>query len=701
LKNKDIPQATLSAQQPFPGYIWAIIVAAVGFLLYINTVANGYVLDDNYAIQKNLYVQDGFGGIPKIFTVDFWYFANLKLGYYRPLSLITFAIEHEFFGNSPGVSHFDNAVLYGVTGFMLCLFLIRLLPTCHPAFAFFTGLLFITHPIHTEVVANIKSRDEILSFLNLITMSYFAFRYIDTKKKKHLVWSMVFFYLALLSKETAFVGVVLLPLFFYHSGLTITGSLKKMVPYAMVAILFFVQKNYFLGSLSTIVTHDIVNYPYAASAVKLPTAFHIFELCLQKLVFPWPLRYNYCYNQVPASHWSDGGPVFGLILFLVLAYFTFKELRKRSVPGLGLSIIFITLVPSLAFVFLKGGVMAERFLYAPCLGFALLIVYALSMIKAKQFDEKASIFAMAAKNGIMMGTVIFLSVVYSFETIARNTAWKDELTLYATDAKYLAQNCQLHLHYGTVLLENGANEKDSAKRRQEFSQGIDELHKAIAIQPTYSDVYYQLGFGYQLVEVNLDSAITNYKRAIDINQGYAMAYINLGVLYSSAGKLKLASYYFNKAAEVNPLQPEGPQYAADLKKRAGLDIHEFPGDEATVPLQTATPKPTQPLINIDPGQAKEFDADEKKGAEAVQKGDYAAAIKFFKKAAVIQADNRQNLIYLANSYGMAKRFPESVKTFELILKQDPDNQLVIKNLAQTYEAMGQKAKAEELRKRLR
>src|SRR6202000_1970827 len=107
------------------------------------TIGHEYVLDDNYAISRNQFVQQGLSGIPKIMTVDFWYFNNQNLGYYRPLSLITFAIENEFFGNNPHVSHFDNALLYGLTGFTLFLFLLQLLPKKHPALAFLIGLIFM------------------------------------------------------------------------------------------------------------------------------------------------------------------------------------------------------------------------------------------------------------------------------------------------------------------------------------------------------------------------------------------------------------------------------------------------------------------------------------------------------------------------------------------------------------------------------
>ena len=299
---------------------WALAVAVIGFVLCVNTISNQYALDDNNSIIQNNYVQEGFSGIPKLMTIDYWYFAGMNLGYYRPLSLITYAIEHQFFGNDPHVSHFDNALLYGLSGLLLFMFLLQIFPKKHISFSFLICLLFIAHPLHTEVVANIKSRDEILSFLGVISMCYFAFHYIKTNKIRDLVWSLVFAYLGLLSKETAILGVLLLALFLYYAGGKIIDIFKKILPYTGVVILFFIQKQYFLRDTAKNLPKDLTNYPYLASAVRLPSTFHIFWLYIQKILVPWPLCYDYSYNQIPASHWTDVGTFLGLVAFIVLAY---------------------------------------------------------------------------------------------------------------------------------------------------------------------------------------------------------------------------------------------------------------------------------------------------------------------------------------------------------------------------------------------
>src|ERR1035437_7951095 len=294
-----------SALPVFKPNIWfAIISAIVGFCLYINTVKHDYVLDDVGAITGNQFVMEGIRGIPKILSVGMWHFDNVNLGYYRPLSMITFAIENQFFPNNPHVSHLGNVLLYAMTGFFLCLLLMNLFKNFHPAFSFIITLLFLAHPIHTEVVANIKSRDEILAFLNLIIGTFLlllAHKH-PTTNFKLVFLSCVFFYFALLSKESAMTGLLIAPMvLFFSYNLTIKQALLKTIPFALMILIFQIHKFEVLGSLSGQIPKDIVNYPYTEAGAKLPSTFLIFTQCIRMILLPHPLSYDYSYNQIPAG----------------------------------------------------------------------------------------------------------------------------------------------------------------------------------------------------------------------------------------------------------------------------------------------------------------------------------------------------------------------------------------------------------------
>lgn len=271
-----------------PNLWFAVISAVVGFCLYINTVKHDYVLDDVGAITGNEYVMEGISGIPKILSVGMWHFDNVNLGYYRPLSMITFAIENEFFPNNPHVSHLGNVILYAMTGFFLCLLLMNLFKNFHPLFSFIVTLLFIAHPIHTEVVANIKSRDEILAFLNLI-IAVFILLVVhkqQTTNYKLVFLSCIFFYLALLSKESAMTGLLIAPLIlFFSCNLTIKQALIKTIPFALMIFIFQMHKYGVLGTVTGQIPKDIVNYPYTEAGTKLSSMFLIFLHCIRLIIF--------------------------------------------------------------------------------------------------------------------------------------------------------------------------------------------------------------------------------------------------------------------------------------------------------------------------------------------------------------------------------------------------------------------------------
>lgn len=140
----------------------------VAFALYANTLTHGYVLDDTIVITDNDFTAAGFAGIGDLLTTDSFHgflgrdVEELAGGRYRPLSLVTFAIEGALFGKSPGVGHLGNVLLFALCCVMLLIVLEALLrdrPSLGPLpVAFVAALLFAAHPVHREVVANIKGR---------------------------------------------------------------------------------------------------------------------------------------------------------------------------------------------------------------------------------------------------------------------------------------------------------------------------------------------------------------------------------------------------------------------------------------------------------------------------------------------------------------------------------------------------------------
>lgn len=566
-------------------YYMALVTAGFGFILYINTINHGYVLDDYSAITINRFVHEGFSGIPKLMTVDFWYFSNMQLGYYRPLSLITFAVEYQFAGVSPQVSHTVNIFLFALSVFLVSLLVSRLFSGANPVFPFLITVLFAAHPIHTEVIDNLKGRDELLSFLNSTAMLYFAIRYLDTRKKWRLVLGLLFFYLALLSKESAMIGVALLPLVFRYTQSRSLGNITlQVLPYVGILILVLVQKRLALGPDSTVIPNDIVNYPYRGAAVKLPTTFLLFLFGMRMLVFPYPLRYDYSFNLIPATEWNSVWAILGLILFAGFVVAGVNLLRKKHPLGLILGYFLIAMIPMMAFTLMRGGIFAERNLYAASLPFCMAVVYLLHKVTKIPLSAppQATLWKLVKPVSPILIPVVLISAVYGYLTVKRNPAWKDPLTLFATDISTGERSAQNQLHYGYEMVRTAESETDPKVKDSLIDIGKTAIRRALYIHPRFADAMYRYGYAHEITltyRVDLttvDSTIYYFNKAIEIAPAYAEAHYHLGIIYEWLQRFDVASYYFNRAYELDPVTLEAKQKADHLRETKGLDVRVNP-----------------------------------------------------------------------------------------------------------------------------
>ena len=143
----------------------AFLLGAIAFLAYANTFKNGYAYDDMSAVTQNTIVTRGSSALPEIFSTPYRYgFYVTPNDLYRPLSLAMFAMEYQLSDGAPGIMHFMNVLIYTGCVLLLFFFFDVLFEKKKTAIAFMASLLFALHPLHTEVVANIKSRDELLCF---------------------------------------------------------------------------------------------------------------------------------------------------------------------------------------------------------------------------------------------------------------------------------------------------------------------------------------------------------------------------------------------------------------------------------------------------------------------------------------------------------------------------------------------------------
>ncbi|MGZ4058969.1 MAG: hypothetical protein ACXVPU_08080, partial [Bacteroidia bacterium] len=226
-----------------------MVIFVFAILLYSNTFHHGFVLDDTAVIENNKFVKEGIKGIPQIFTTFYWKgYWNSNAGLYRPLSLIMFAIEYQLSPENPVLHHFINILLYALVCCLLFRALTKLFDKINPLFFLFSVLFFVAHPIHTDVVANIKSRDEILSLLFFLLCCDYLYFKMEEKKIKTILISSVFFLLSLLSKEGALIFLPLILLFDYIKEKNIIKLVKNRLNLVVTTFVWLAWHQYVILS---------------------------------------------------------------------------------------------------------------------------------------------------------------------------------------------------------------------------------------------------------------------------------------------------------------------------------------------------------------------------------------------------------------------------------------------------------------------
>lgn len=478
-----------------------LFVLAVG--LYASSLRFGFVLDDKIVYSENNYVKKGWSGIADIFSSESFtgYFGEQKDliegGRYRPLSLATFAIEYALFktpgtdkdGNpsmegNPMVGHLVNIVLYGLTGLLLFRILFLLFPTSEdrPWFlgmAFVGALLFVLHPVHSEAVANIKGRDEIMALLGALGALYYSLKYFQNNSLFALLAAALCFLLGIFAKENALTFIAIIPLTAYFFTKTEWSKMINVTMVLLGIVVFYllvrVQVIGFLLNPGKEIT-DIMNNPFYGlnTGERWATIFYTLGEYLRLLIFPHPLTHDYYPYHVPIMQFSDFGAWFSLLLYLGLAAFAIWGLFKKNIVAYGIIFYLATLSIVSNIPFSVGTFMNERFIYMPSVGFCLIAAWFLCR---KLPELKMEILGWGLLGIIVLG--------YAGKTITRVPVWENALTLNSAAIKVSKNSARANTFMGTALFNEYRAEKDQQRKYELLDQVDFYISRAVDIHPNY------------------------------------------------------------------------------------------------------------------------------------------------------------------------------------------------------------------------
>jgi tetratricopeptide (TPR) repeat protein len=604
--------------------ILGFFVFGIALLIYLNTLNHSYVLDDFSTIKDNRVTTQGPKAIGDIFSHYYRYgYYTSDDGLYRPLPVAIFAIEWWLAPNNPSLAHFVNIMLYALTGWLLFMTLKKLMKNYNVILPFIVTLLFIAHPIHTEVVANIKSLDELLGFLFSFSAIFFLCDYFEKKSIRTLAIGIFFFFLALLSKESAITMLVGIPLcFLYFKKEKRNEIIISTIGLFLMAALFLLIRAYFLSkSTSTEPTDALLNPLLSAKDAlhQFSNAMRIMGYYIRLLVFPRPLIYDYSFNQIPLVNSFDPLSILSALFYVGLLTYGIIGFFKRQLLAFGVLFYLLSLIVFSNLFFLLGVSMAERFVYFASLGFSfsvgvLLMKWTKTSFEARTYNNLNSFWIANRKLIFVSSLIVF---VYSAGTISRNRDWKDNFTLFSHDVEYMPNNARAHSFLGNEIIKTLAvNENDSAQYIQMNLNGIEALKQSIEIYPKNIDALNCLGTAYQRIN-RLSEAESSYKQAIALN---STDYSYIANFYMNMRDYDSAIKYYSKIIQINPKQLDALVY-----------------------------------LGIANGAKNQF----------------KAAISYLKQAAVIQPEGSQIYYYLSSAYKYSGDSINAEKFYQEAYRLDP------------------------------
>lgn len=585
---------------------WSFIfILSISLVLYGNTIGHYYNMDDVFVVKDNAMVQKGISAIPEIFTSRYFENSQAKFGY-RPFTKAVYAVEVSLFGVNPHVSHFFNLLLYALLTFVILLWLKSIFADKVSIFFIWAVLLlWMFHPIHTEVVASLKNREEILYLLFAVWASIQFMKFIESGKWYWLLTAIVFFICSYLSKQSAIAFTLILPVIFYFKYLSslalkeffLLKTLKNAVVIRILITLFFLWYIAYLmyklpgwllpaDDLELFSFENPLRYNHAWSAHFSVAALTLIYY-LRLLIFPHPLLFYYGLYTLPEVSITDAIVWISVIVHILILVFFIKLRKKNPYLLFGFLLYLAAIFPFSNYMIEINGIVADRFLNAPSLGFAIIIASLLFLYyKIPPMEQNFKMISSKAKY-----IFFIILILYGIKTISRNSYWRSEIKLFSHDIEYLensvkandilAQNImdrimqnnplqhsftelkpQLDsvLKYYTRTLELFPNNPKALNNLANLyinfynqpEKSLELLKKAYETKPQSFEVNFNLGMSYEMMKQD-SLAIRFYVNALNINKQYPKLWQSIINYYFKIKKNDSAKYYAEQMLKYDTL----------------------------------------------------------------------------------------------------------------------------------------------------
>uniref|UniRef100_A0A8C4EDL0 dolichyl-phosphate-mannose--protein mannosyltransferase n=1 Tax=Dicentrarchus labrax TaxID=13489 RepID=A0A8C4EDL0_DICLA len=532
-----------------------VTVALLALLCFINSYDGEFVFDDSEAIVNNKDLKPTTP-LNNIWSNDFWgsnLSSNSSHKSYRPLTVLTFRLNYLLAGGLHPVGfHVLNIILHAViSALMIDVFAILIGGLAYdekggmlnhaPKTSLLAALFFAAHPVHTESVAGIVGRADLLCAL-FFQLSFLTYCKAFNRGRFSIQWVVVSLLLctaAMLCKEQG-ITVLVQSLFFFFFEILRTGLLTRLALMGLGGLSMLYARWRIMGTGPPAFTEVDNPASFAENIfLRIVNYNYYYSLNAWLLLCPWWLCFDWSMGCVPLiKSATDWRMVWLLLLWCILIGLISQALcsqdsQRRRTLTLGLVLLVVPFLPACNLFFRVGFVIAERVLYLSSAGYCLLLK-------------------------LLCVSVLALLCVYVARCALRSHQWRSEQSLFTSALPVCPLNAKVHYNVGKNLADRGNttaaigyyreavrlhptyvhamnNLGNILKERNELIEAEQLLSKAVSIQPDFAAAWMNLGIVQNSLQ-KFDEAEQSYWNAIRFRKKYPDCYYNLGRLYADQNR---------------------------------------------------------------------------------------------------------------------------------------------------------------------
>ncbi len=592
------------------------LILGVTFLTFANTLKNGFAYDDQTFILQNQIVQSSSLGeaiskLPVVLTKELWFYrvmqdkdpnkdAGPTTPYYRPAFSIFQMICWLLFQDKAAGWHFLNILVHLLAVYFVFLILERI--TKDLKVSAIASLLFAIHPLRTESVAWICGISDPFLAIFLLPSFYLYVRFRDEGKLAFLATALLLFLFAAFTKEPA----VALPLFIgayellvINQDKTVRERIKPAFKYSscflLVSALYFIARYYALGFALN--NSNFKHYPLVGILLTIPLVIWKYVLLLV-----WPVHLSLFHATPIIRNPLDVEFILPFVALIALAFGLWR-LRSSIVARFAILWFAVNLLPVLNLsAFAEDFLVQERYVYIPSIGFSLLVAIAVAKAPIEKW------LPLGSRPLAQTALAALLVLLLGGKSIAQNTAWKDDLTLWSHGVESASEQSMSHYILGHKLISLGEYEKAAehleeclklspenlivisnlastnviifqnvaagnpgAADRARLDRALELCEKGLAKQSDFPPLWDTLGtiHTFETGLKNYDRAIACFQRGLSFNPENAMITFHLGGTLTKKGDLDNGVRLLQAALEMDPRIVDAHKFLAYAYRRKG------------------------------------------------------------------------------------------------------------------------------------